>query len=207
MGGLPPRARFVLGVFVIWSGLFLWGYHQHQASEWLARQKRELVAPQFPTLQPPQDQIALDVALDLFHIQIPFGVDHPAFDKSLEDRGLTIREAWGTRTRVKIGPSAFASWALLGSTLAHELEVHTQQHFFMISVLDWIGLDGTGRAERLAYNHELKYARRFGMTPGEYDLIDETVRYYYPEGGQRPEGMAPSPTLAARVSSWLVRYL
>jgi hypothetical protein len=75
---------------------------------------------------------SIEMALAIFSIKVPDHLDGPFYDEKLEDRGLTTGEVMARERKVRIGPSAFASWAVLGSTLAHEIEVHAQQSFFQI---------------------------------------------------------------------------
>lgn len=146
--------------------------------------KREVrVIP--PDTKPELSQESIDFALEMFGIVIPAGAAHPTFDASLADRGVTIRGAMFDEARVAVGPSAFESWSLLGSTLAHELEVHCQQSFFVIYMMDLLGLEGTVEAERQAYLHELANAERFGLDRGSRDLIADTMDYFYPTPSQR----------------------
>src|SRR5690606_19202846 len=106
---------------------------------------------------------SIDLAIAMFGIEVPASAEWPVLDKKIEDRGLTTRGAFMDKAKVTIGPAAFTSWALLGSTLAHELEVHCQQNFLFIYLMDLVGLDGTGEAERQAYRHELTNAKRFSL--------------------------------------------
>ena len=80
-----------------------------------------------------------------------------------------------------IGPAAFASWSLLGSTLAHELEVHCRQNFTLIRMQDLMGAQGTLKAERDAYAHELAHAERFNLSKIERMNIQATMDFYYPK--------------------------
>lgn len=155
-----------------------------------------VVAPQTP---PELTQESIDLALVLFGIIVPNAAEHPRFDADLSDRGLTTRGAFMEKAIVTIGPSAFTSWALLGSTLAHELEVHCQQNFLMIYVMDTVGLDGTGEAERQAYVHELRNAKRFGLPTADADLIADTMEYYYPAHVQA------RGSLPGKMRTWLAR--
>ena len=136
------------------------------------------IAPEAP---PEIGQDSIDLAMVLYGIEVPKGVTRPEFDRELHDRGMTTRGAFFGQARVTIGPAAFTSWGLLGSTLAHELEVHCRQNFLAIYLLDLVGLDGTGEAERQAYAHELKQARRFGLDIPDAEMIAETMNFYYPE--------------------------
>src|SRR5690606_25474533 len=101
-----------------------------------------------------------------------------------------------------IGPSAFASWALLGSTLAHEIEVHCHQNFTLIRLFDIAGWEGTENAEREAYAHELAHADRFGLTSDDRYSIAQTLQYYYPER-KLPDSL--SARLGRSVGRWLAR--
>ncbi len=152
-----------------------------------------------PGTVPAVTQESVDLALALFGIEVPANADHPLLDAELRDRGLTMRGAFMEKAAVTVGPSAFTSWALLGSTLAHELEVHCQQSFLMIYLMDAAGLDGTGEAERQAYVHELRNAKRFGLPIADADLIADTMEFYYPA---HVTGKASFP---GKVRTWLAR--
>lgn len=152
-----------------------------------------------PSGAPEVSQASIDLALVLFSIAVPASADHPLLDEELKDRGLTTRGAFMEKALVTVGPSAFTSWALLGSTLAHELEVHCQQNFFMIYAMDVTGLDGTGEAERQAYVHELRNAKRFGLPAGDADLIADTMEFYY------PVHVAGKASFPGKVRTWLAR--
>ncbi len=128
-------------------------------------------------------QESIDIALRTYNIKVPRHVIHPAFDLHLEDRGMTTLRAVGVPFEVTIGPMAFESWGLLAATLAHELEGHCEQNFTLIRVMDLIGLYGTYHAEKIAYQLELDYAIRFGLSSDEIESIQRTVDYYYPGDG------------------------
>jgi hypothetical protein len=145
-------------------------------------------------------QASIDLALVLFGIEVPSTADHPQLDVELRDRGLTSRAAFMDKAHVTVGPAAFTSWGLLGSTLAHELEVHCHQNFLAIYVMDLLGLDGTGAAERQAYVHELRNARRFSLEVADAQMIADTVDYYYPDNATGPGVVVPRS-----VRSWLAR--
>lgn len=131
--------------------------------------------------EPSPSQSDLNQALEAFDIQIPKNVKGPFFSSKLEDRGLTIRKGVMSDAVVYVGAEAFSSWALLGSTLAHEIEVHCRQNFLAIHFQNISGFDGTGYAEREAYGYELAHAERFGLTTYERDLISSTMMYFYPK--------------------------
>lgn len=145
----------------------------------------ELSAKRIPVEAPKSipeiNQESIDIAMEVFNIEIPKNSRHPFFDTNLFDRGITISTPKDDKLTVKIGPSAFSSWGLLGSTLAHELEVHCNQNFFLIVLFDKLGLGGTENAEREAYDHELRYARHFHLNQFEVTSIVQTRDYFYPE--------------------------
>jgi hypothetical protein len=151
-----------------------------------------------PETPPPVTQSAIDLALQLYGIEVPATAEHPTLDLALADRGLTTRGALMDKAIVTIGPAAFTSWGLLGSTLAHELEVHCRQNFLFIHVMDLVGLDGTGEAERQAYQHELRNAHRFGLDIVDSELIADTMNYYYPDA-------VTGAKASHRVKAWLAR--
>ena len=189
------RIAVLGGVFAAASMFFSHAHAEFKAERDYLRHVDEVpVIP--PKTKPPVGQKSIDLALIMFGIEVPLNVSHPLYDPELTDRGLTIRGAFMEKIDVTIGRSAFSSWSLLGSTLAHELEVHCRQNFFFIYAMDMIGMDGTGEAERQAYTHELANARRFGMALRDEDLIADTVAFYYPEGKKSAN---------QEIKSWLAR--
>ena len=147
--------------------------------EHFAHGMKELT-PNPPSSKPPMTQESIELAMQMFHIEVPQGASYPRLDPNLEDRGLTTMNGWGKDLDVTVGPAAFTSWALLGSTLAHELEVHCRQSFFLIRVKDMIGMKGTDEAEREAYLHELTNSERFHLKTTDQLNIRATMDYYYP---------------------------
>jgi hypothetical protein len=183
------------------------------AASWCLRQAHNEVASQQayaldmarvavvpPRTPPPLGQDSIDAALVMFGVDVPESAGHPRYDRELRDRGLTVRGAFMEKSIVTIGPAAFTSWSLLGSTLAHELEVHCRQNFLFITVMDALRLDGTGEAERQAYIHELRNARRFALPIADAELIANTMEYYYPD---TVDARAPAPV--SSVKRWLAR--
>jgi hypothetical protein len=130
--------------------------------------------------KPNLSQESIRLAMVHFNIERPEAVLEPKLDLGLADRGLTIRKGAWQPPVVAIGPDAFASWPLLGSTLAHELEIHCKQNLVAIHIMNLTGLNGTTIAEREAYDYELNQANRFGLSPYDRDLIKSTADYYYP---------------------------
>jgi len=174
-------------------------HRQLEAEQVFAKDVAESVVVA-PEGAPPITQESIDLAMQIYGINLPSGTEPPMLDLNMQDRGLTTRSPILDKARVTIGPAAFSSWALLGSTLAHEIEVHCQQNFFAIYVMDLIGLDGTGAAERQAYIHELSHAQRFGTLDDDAKMIADTVAFYYPEAEAKI-----NVSLAAPVKSWVGR--
>ncbi|MEI8026524.1 MAG: hypothetical protein WCI18_09255 [Pseudomonadota bacterium] len=151
---------------------------------------------------PPElSQTSMELALIAYGFDLSLSGAHPSFDSKLSDRGITEKMGYEQGKIVKIGPSAFDSWALLGSTLSHELEIHCQQNFFLISLADSLGLYGTALAEREAYEWELKQGKRFGLIAEEQKLIRATVESYYP----RDFRFSNKPKFQKSFASYLVK--
>ena len=140
------------------------------------------MAPDFTKTSSPEfDEKSIAKAMALYGIQVPRNVRGPFISKELEDRGVTIREGMNQKLVVYIGRDAFSSWAMLGSTLGHEIEVHCRQNFLAIHLQNLAGLDGTGAAEREAYKYELSHADRFGINQDDREFIKNTAEYFYPQ--------------------------
>ena len=151
-----------------------------QAKKWREEMAQSPLHHQVPLGAPPMTQESIDKALRLFKITVPPQINPPTLDLALADRGVTVLDGLQSTMKVQIGPGAFSSWSILGSTLAHELEVHCEQNFALIRFMDSLGLDGTRWAERQAYQHEIDHAKRFGLSEDEIFGITETMNFYYP---------------------------
>ncbi|MCX6129535.1 MAG: hypothetical protein NTX25_10790 [Proteobacteria bacterium] len=170
---------FVLSLVFSAGGSIFLAKHRIDQHEQFAKELQSVyVVP--PTSKPAVTQESIDIAIELFEIKIPRTASRPHLDMSLEDRGLTTLNGWGSKLEVTIGPAAFSSWALLGSTLAHELEIHCNQNFALIRMKDVMGLEGTQEAEREAYLHELANSERFHLKTADQMNIKATMDYYYP---------------------------
>lgn len=128
-------------------------------------------------LSPSQDNI--DLAMKIFGIKVPFYTHYPQYQANLVDRGVTQVDGLLFPKQVYIGPAAFQSLGILGSTLAHELEVHARQSFIVIYLLDLFGFNGKSIAEREAYSYEIRNRDRFELTHQEVDQIRFTMDFYY----------------------------
>lgn len=159
-----------------------------------------------PTSQPSVTQESIDFAVALFSIDVQQTVKGPKLDSKLEDRGLTTGGVLSLQRSVTIGPAAFTSWGILGSTLGHEIEIHARQSFLKIitgdrlskakwEVRKFVGTifsklkptvqeefeeEGTWKAERDAYMYEVNSAKRFSLTEDELSSILYVMDYYYP---------------------------
>jgi len=169
-------------VFSAAGGIFLAKQTMDQREQFAKELRAVNVVP--PSTKPALTQESIDIALALFDIKVPNNTQHPRLDMTLEDRGLTTLNGWGSKLEVTIGPAAFTSWALLGSTLAHEVEVHCRQNFALIRMKDVMGLEGTQQAEREAYLHELANSERFHLKTADQLNIKATMDYYYPAATQ-----------------------
>lgn len=160
-----------------------------------------------PAGQPELGQESIDLAMEIFSIDAPAGLGGPRYEGDLEDRGLTTGGTINTHKDVAIGPAAFTSWSILGSTLGHEIEVHAKQSFLKIIMVDKFNKTqlalrkrvgkvipgvrpsvkelfedtGTWAAEREAYQYEIRSAERFQLDPEERDSIQQVMNFYYPE--------------------------
>lgn len=187
------RAIILIGVSLSLGFFLLYSKAELMKRQSMALEIQNIFAEP-PIGKPSLGQESINIAISVFSIDVPASANYPKFRSQLTDRGLSTREPWAKRINVDIGPSAFTSWALLGSTLAHELEVHCTQNFLLINLLDTIGLDGTGAAERQAYMHEINNAKRFNLGKNDTELIAATMNYYYPvdvtvNGGNKVAGI------------------
>lgn len=152
-----------------------------------------------PEIAPPKSQESIDTAMKLFDIKLPAYTPQPTYDAGLKDRGLTTSHLLSGEITVTIGPAAFESWALLGSTLAHEIEIHCRQPLTLVLIGDFLGFDGTGIAEREAYEHELASRDRFQLSALDSEAIQETMNFYYPR-------RQFSLHIASSVQTWLSTF-
>ena len=120
------------------------------------------------------------LAMNAYSIKAPKGCKNPLLNRDLADRGITIKQPWKDDYTIEIGPLAFENWSVLGSTLAHEIEVHCNQNFVLINLLNIIGFDGTGFAERSAYNYEIVNQDRFRTSVQDILSLNSIRENYYP---------------------------
>ncbi len=130
--------------------------------------------------KPKFTQESIDIAVHAYNIKILPFQDWPKIDLQLNDRGLTIPGNIIYNAKVLIGPEAYSSWGILGSTLAHEMEIHCNQNVYLIVLKDLLGFNGTHDAEREAYTYEIQNQQRFNLTLHEVSEITNIMNYYYP---------------------------
>lgn len=191
-----PMIAYTFASMVATLCLFMAKHHydaRHRFETFLAAPVH--VVP--PSSKPVPGQESIDIALAMFNIQVPTNAKKPVYDPGIYDRGLTTLRGWSNKMEVSVGPAAFTSWSMLGSTLAHELEVHCQQNFALIRLKDLFGFEGTLHAEREAYSHELANAKRFRLDNQEFANIKATMDFYYPLP-MNPD--ASEASLSARMS-------
>ncbi len=120
---------FSIGTAVVYH--HLWESNQ-RAREIITSNQTMISISETPALS----QSSIEKAVEMYNIQLPEAVKMPLLDLALSDRGMTVRKGAMSPPKVTIGPDAFASWGLLGSTIAHEVEVHCRQNFFAIHLMD-----------------------------------------------------------------------
>ena len=124
--------------------------------------------------------LMIKLAIEAYSLKIPDHVNSITYDPELFDRGLIIQDYFNKNADIFIGDAALESWSLLASTLAHEAEVHGNQSFLSIGIMNLLLLDGVAIAERSAYNYELSQKDRFGLSEKELIEIEATKNLYYP---------------------------
>ena len=183
LGGVATGLLCSIGLA---TGIVIIGLFEADArAKELSNFTNQVVNVRVPDGAPTASESSIKIAMKLYGIKLPTNIKGPFVDLNMEDRGLTVRKGVSSDPAVYIGREAFQSWSLLGSTLAHEIEVHCRQNFLAIHFENLAGMDGTGAAEREAYGYELANATRFGLAQYDQDLIRSTMSYFYPEQESR----------------------
>lgn len=102
--------------------------------------------------------------------RVPFGVNYSPHGGMRERDGATIVDADGS-VRVLIGDPAFSSVAWLGSTIAHEVEIHVNRQLFKDVYYPASDEQGQLIQEVEAYDHEIRNRDRFGLSHDELDSV------------------------------------
>lgn len=161
--------------------------------------KMSMIEVIYPEEKPIMSQDNIDLAMSLFSIDKNENTNSPILLTDLNFRGLTVGESFLQNREVYIGNMAFDSWGILGSTLAHEIEIHSNQSFLQIEVYNYIDtlrripaklfakskhnknkmsegiMIGTYLAEKEAYEYEIKLKDRFNLTKDEVKSIKYTL--------------------------------
>ncbi|WP_186645489.1 hypothetical protein [Fluviispira vulneris] len=142
----------------------------------------------YPSSPPEKSNRCIQLAMALFSIDKNKNSKQPVYDPNLNVRGLTSGMIFSPKKNIYIGDEAFENWGLLGSTLAHEVEIHGNQSFVKIEFINFLyhyfyeieynllnkllynndfryqnKKIGTIKAEKEAYKYELKSKKRFSL--------------------------------------------
>ena len=124
---------------------------------------------------------------------IDSGKKQEAIDKAIKDYGIDVSNTKGVTYdptvsgeaetssdgTVRVGDDAFASPGWLGSSLAHETEVHVNKQ---AEKGNWyLGAQGTALQEVEAYDHEIANAKKFGLTDTEIKELEKRRSSHYDE--------------------------
>ena len=167
------------------TGIFLWAfflgaYVSIGLSAYQPHKIKVAVLPGGLGSMPPMTNESIQMAMDYYQINLPAGTAVPTLNTKLKIRGSTTRSLFHTLSKVEIGPEAFMSWGLLGSTIAHEIEVHCKQNLLWITAQEMVGINGSVIAEIEAYDYELEHSKRFGLRAFEVNNIRKSRDYHYP---------------------------
>ena len=170
----------------LYLGAFLiYGFLIFKAAEIAYKPNMPVVvfAPVSMSSKPELSDASIWLAVKRYNIKLPPNLKSLSLDRKLSDRGSTALRysllSDLSPARVTIGPAAFDSWGKLGSTIAHELEIHCLQSPGRISFIELIGGNGVNWAEEVAYLHEIKNAKRFGLSANEVADIKETLTMFH----------------------------
>jgi uncharacterized Zn-binding protein involved in type VI secretion len=96
------------------------------------------------------------------------------YDPTVKGEAVTSNDG-----RVRVGDKAFASPGWLGSSIAHETEVHVNEQ---AKKGKWYtGKQGTAIQEVQAYDHEIANARKYGLTDSEVNDLKKRRKRDYDE--------------------------
>lgn len=133
-------------------------------------------------VSPDVSQESIEIAMDFYQIKMnPNRCKRPRLaNVETKTRGVVMTSFWRNLLTIPdavfIGEAAFSSWAMLASTLAHELEVHCVQNVNNFELFDD---DLVSLLEKEAYHYEILNQKRFGLTPLEVLRIESTINRYY----------------------------
>jgi hypothetical protein len=153
----------------------------HQVDDELATLGGVARAPKLAGRAARLKQGAIDHAIVEYGIDIgalPAGVHYSPHGNMREREGATFLDRDGT-LRVVIGDKAFRSPAWLGSTIAHEVEVHVNRQIAKGRRASASDEEGTSIEEVEAYDFELANQARFGMHADEGKLVRQRRMAFY----------------------------
>ncbi|WGL58869.1 hypothetical protein QEJ31_10080 [Pigmentibacter sp. JX0631] len=188
---------FIPSIFLLFLFYFSFISFLEQEKYRSLQQNMSLIKVIYPDEKPSMTQENIELAMSLFSINKNEHTNYPKLVSDLNFRGLTVGESFSKNREVFIGNMAFDSWSILGSTLAHEIEIHSNQSFLQIEVFNYIdtlrripailfakssknkiGEDlmiGTYLAEKEAYQYEINSKDRFNLSKDEVKSIKFTL--------------------------------
>jgi hypothetical protein len=196
---LVAFAVFMVVLFAVSCGQAFDLYVYNSTYELLHKQKVKI--PGVPDVS----QASIDKAMVLYSIKSKPWCKYPVLVEDIEDiMGYIGGYPFSSTRIIGITGRAFTSWGMLGSVLAHEIEVHCNQSFIKANILDAIDVllgdlirsqeppksamlvrvapvyYGTWLTEREAYSYQIESAERFGLTKQEVESIRFTRDFLYP---------------------------
>ena len=153
----------------------------HHVDDELAARGGEMRAPDLARRSARLKQTAIDHAIVTYGINVravPMGVHYAPHGRMRDREGATILDRDGT-VRVQIGDLAFASAGWLGSTIAHEVEVHVNRQIAMGRHAPASDEEGASIEEIEAYDFEIANQARFGVQPDEEKLVHRRRMAFY----------------------------
>lgn len=118
-------------------------------------------------------------AIEIFNIKVPSYTSYEySNDNDPTTRGTANYD--GRNCYVHINNIAFEDWQILGSTLAHEIEIHCRQSPTVVALTRMLLLDAESIYERSAYQYELDNRERFGLSDDQAGGIKAAMNYFYP---------------------------
>ena len=126
-------------------------------------------------------QAAIDRAIAVYAIDVravPTGVHYSPHGRMRDRDGATLVDRDGT-LRVQIGDGAFRSAGWLGSTIAHEVEVHVNRQVAKGRRPSPSDEQAAWLDEVEAYDFELASEARFGLRPEESRQVRQRRTVFY----------------------------
>ena len=190
--------RLSVVLFIIITIIICIGqYREQQQWQRLREMMRSVQVDTSSMARPVRSDEAIRKAMVIYTIDSAPLMLGPVYHEDLEDRGRVTLITERQQLAVTVGPTAFANWGELGSTLAHEIEVHCHQSWFLMVELNFLGAVvnslrqkpllewesgwGSTRAERQAYTYEIDNRERFEQPTADIMSLVHIMNSYYPE--------------------------